>query len=186
MWGISLWSAAKIKGKRKKLKQTLIKTYWKIPFWDSNLQLLFLWMPWYIAGARASAATILRFEDHQVWIYKLENHNKCTNSFASVHICIWFSVKMYKKTINTFSVRNVWVDNSMNMCVSKGFMMNRTQTIALTHCGLVMSWRLRSGSMLAQVIACCQLVPSYYLNQCWLIISGVLWHSTVNNHEPNP
>ena len=31
--------------------------------------------------------------------------------------------------------------------------------------------RHRSGSTLAQVIACCLTAPSYYLNQCWLIIS---------------
>ena len=32
-------------------------------------------------------------------------------------------------------------------------------------------WRQRSGSTLAQVMACCLTAPSYYLNQCWLIIS---------------
>ena len=35
----------------------------------------------------------------------------------------------------------------------------------------------RSGSTLAQVMACCLTVPSHYLNQCWLIISEVQWHS---------
>ena len=30
--------------------------------------------------------------------------------------------------------------------------------------------RQRSGSILAQVMACCLLAPSHYLNQCWLII----------------
>ena len=38
-------------------------------------------------------------------------------------------------------------------------------------------WRQRSGSTLAQVMACCLAAPSHYLNQCWLIISEVLWHS---------
>ena len=32
-------------------------------------------------------------------------------------------------------------------------------------------WRHRSGSTLAQVMACCLTAPSHYLNQCWLIIS---------------
>ena len=31
----------------------------------------------------------------------------------------------------------------------------------------------RSGSTLAQVMACCLMAPSYYLNQCWLFISEV-------------
>ena len=33
-------------------------------------------------------------------------------------------------------------------------------------------------STLAQVMACCLTAPSHYLNQCWLIISKVLWHSS--------
>ena len=38
-------------------------------------------------------------------------------------------------------------------------------------------WRQRSWSTLAQVMACCLTAPSHYLNQCWLIISEVQWHS---------
>ena len=37
-------------------------------------------------------------------------------------------------------------------------------------------WRQRSGSTLAQIMACCLTAPSHYLNQCWLIISEVRWH----------
>ena len=39
-------------------------------------------------------------------------------------------------------------------------------------------WCWRSWSTLVQVMACCLTAPSYYLNQCWLIISKVLWHSS--------
>ena len=39
-------------------------------------------------------------------------------------------------------------------------------------------WRWRSWSTVAQVMACCLTAPSHYLNQCWLIISKVLWHSS--------
>ena len=38
-------------------------------------------------------------------------------------------------------------------------------------------WRLRSGTTLAQVMACCLTAPSHYLNQCWLTINFVQWHS---------
>ena len=38
-------------------------------------------------------------------------------------------------------------------------------------------WRHGSRSTLAQVMACCLTAPSHYLNQCWLIISEVQWHS---------
>ena len=39
-------------------------------------------------------------------------------------------------------------------------------------------WRHRSGSTLAQVMACCLTAPSHYLNQCWPIISKVELHSS--------
>ena len=42
-------------------------------------------------------------------------------------------------------------------------------------------WQQRSGSTLAQVMACCLMAPSHYLNQCWLIISEVQWHSYQGN-----
>ena len=39
-------------------------------------------------------------------------------------------------------------------------------------------WHWRSWSTLVQVMACCLTAPSHYLNQCWLMISKVLWHSS--------
>ena len=42
-------------------------------------------------------------------------------------------------------------------------------------------WRHKSGSTLAQVMACCLPAPSHYLNQCWLIIRKVQWHPSENN-----
>ena len=38
-------------------------------------------------------------------------------------------------------------------------------------------WQHRSGSTLAQVMACCLTASSHYLNQRWLI-SEALWHSS--------
>ena len=38
-------------------------------------------------------------------------------------------------------------------------------------------WRQRSGSTLAQVMACCLTAPSRYLHQCWLTISEDQTHS---------
>ena len=37
--------------------------------------------------------------------------------------------------------------------------------------------RHRSGSTFAQIMACCLTTPSHCLDQCWLIIDWVLWHS---------
>ena len=39
-------------------------------------------------------------------------------------------------------------------------------------------WRWRSWSTLVQLMSCCLTAPSHYLNQCWLIISQVMWHSS--------
>ena len=44
-------------------------------------------------------------------------------------------------------------------------------------------WRHRSGLTLAQVMAWCFTVPSHYLNQCWLSISKVQWHSSEGNSQ---
>ena len=39
-------------------------------------------------------------------------------------------------------------------------------------------WRQWFWTTLAQVMACCLTAPNHYLNQCWLIIRGVLWHTS--------
>ena len=39
-------------------------------------------------------------------------------------------------------------------------------------------WWHGTRSTLAQVMACCLTAPSHYLNQCWLIIGEVPWHSS--------
>ena len=45
-------------------------------------------------------------------------------------------------------------------------------------------WWHRSGSTWAQVMACCLMAPSHYLNQCWLIISKVQLHSSEGTFIP--
>ena len=42
-------------------------------------------------------------------------------------------------------------------------------------------WWQRSGSTMAQVMACCLTAPSHHLNQCWLVIMKVKWHSSEGN-----
>ena len=54
--------------------------------------------------------------------------------------------------------------------------------IQLTHCVLVTAiWPHRSGSTLAKVMAWCLMAPSHYLNQCWLLICGVIWQLPERN-----
>ena len=47
------------------------------------------------------------------------------------------------------------------------------------------TWRQRSRSTLAQLMACCLTAPIHYLNQCWLNISEALRHSTENDFTRN-
>ena len=44
-------------------------------------------------------------------------------------------------------------------------------------------WWHRSGSTLAYLMACCLTAPSHYLNQHWLVIKGLLWH-THGSYKP--
>ena len=44
-----------------------------------------------------------------------------------------------------------------------------------------MIWHHITWSILVQVMACCLTAPSHYPNQCWLLISVVLWHSPESN-----
>ena len=46
--------------------------------------------------------------------------------------------------------------------------------------GCYISW-----SALIQIMACCLMAPSHYLNQCRLITSEVLWHSTESHSAWN-
>ena len=46
-------------------------------------------------------------------------------------------------------------------------------------------WRHRSGSTLAQVMACCLTVLSHYLHHCWLIISKVHLYPVKGNFTRN-
>ena len=46
-------------------------------------------------------------------------------------------------------------------------------------------WCHRTSSTLVDVMACCLMAPSHYINQCLLIISGVLWQSPEGNCTEN-
>ena len=43
-------------------------------------------------------------------------------------------------------------------------------------------WQHTAGSTLAQVMACCLMAPSHYLNQCWLVITKIQWRQF---HKPS-
>ena len=42
-------------------------------------------------------------------------------------------------------------------------------------------WWHRSVSIVVQLMACCLMPPSHYLNQCWLTVNKVMWHLSESN-----
>ena len=49
---------------------------------------------------------------------------------------------------------------------------------------LSITFAYRFGSTLDQVMVCCLMAPSHYLDQCWLVIGEVLWE--FHNGCPQP
>ena len=54
-----------------------------------------------------------------------------------------------------------------------------------TDCGLLTIWCHRSGLTLAGAMACCLAAPSQLSNQCWLIISELMWDSAEGKFTRN-
>ena len=105
---------------------------------------------------------------------------------------VWISIIISLNYLPTYSINNiVAVVQIMAWCWPDGKPLSRTIMVSLltqicvTRSQWVNSlgpsdaiWRWRSWSKLVQVMACCLAAPSHYLNQCWLITSKVLWHSS--------
>ena len=70
---------------------------------------------------------------------------------------------------------NAWICNYMNIKMWLINTMWPSDTI----------WWNITGSTLAQVMACCLTASSHYPNQCWLLISEILWHSPQSNVTAN-
>ena len=97
---------------------------------------------------------------------------------------VWYEITYPFPNFNSCTVEvQEWLSNSSRtLCQSDNFI--------LVHYDWMMSmvfnslgpsdaiWHWRSWSTLVQVIACCLTAPSRHLNQCWLIISKVQWHSS--------
>ena len=76
----------------------------------------------------------------------------------------------------TFSKENAF----HNVCCKMQANLLRPKCVNTLWPSEAMWWHV-SVAMLDQVMVCCLTAPSHYLNQCWLIIKGVLWHSPDSN-----
>ena len=81
-------------------------------------------------------------------------------------------------------------DSNLTASVSATILWNQFENYTLKINSLWPSdtiWPHRSWSTLAQVMACCLMAPSYYLNQCWLIIITDQWqgqlHQRYSSHQ---
>ena len=95
------------------------------------------------------------YEKH--FVMRIRCHLYAFISYSSVELKLWFNPKsLAKQALNSLS--SLLGLNSLRPSDA--------------------IWRQWSWTTLAQVMACCLTAPSHYLNQCWLIIRGVLWHTS--------
>ena len=87
---------------------------------------------------------------------------------------------------NLKSKKNYIIINKILCCRTYSYVANEavSRTSGLHFSVIVYSlwpcdaiWRPRSGSKLAQVMACCLTEPNHYLNQSWPITNAIAWHS---------
>ena len=70
----------------------------------------------------------------------------------------------------------LWVLSNVT-CIKSIF-----STTALTHCGLVVAYGdIDLWSTMSLVMAGCLTAPNHCLNQCWLVIRKLQWHSSWSN-----
>ena len=92
----------------------------------------------------------------------------------SQYICHWLSMQM----------RWLLVVSYLLSCYCHPYKKNiiYDHSDGLINCGLLLLYGdKRFGSTLAQMIDWYLMVPSLYLHQYWLIIKGVIWHSSESN-----
>ena len=92
-----------------------------------------------------------------------------------IHICLYM-YHLQNSVYKALTHVSPWTKRPpFHWCIYLALGVN--ELINIIHCGLiVLSMWQRFGSTLAQVMACCLMAPSHYLNQCWLVIHDVLWH----------
>ena len=117
---------------------------------------------WCMEGVSSSVinddpSELIRFEKTSIWICILWHclTLKCRKFLKLFPTEVWYILH---------NQRHVWCRSESGARATAGI--NSLRPTDAT-------WRHRSGSTLAQVMACCLTAPSHYLLPCWLIISKV-------------
>ena len=115
---------------------------------------------------RGSAWYECKYPGDNIWVIKL-NHAK----FCIIYREIDTPVSICTYSFPTMYMYRVPLTGSVLIFITKGKI--RSDVI----------WQRRSGSTLAQAMACCRTTPSHYLNQFWLLITDVLCYSSESNAQ---
>ena len=104
------------------------------------------------------------FQCHDVFMYPVFAKQSSPAYFAVFTYTYWNGLEQ------------IWEDMCHSPMASRAIINTTSQFNSLGSSDAI--WWQKSGSTLTQVMACCLTAPSHYLNQCWLIISKVEWHSS--------
>ena len=168
---------------RRALWHALNKCVWFINFVEPSVRrpeysgrnMLISWLP---------MAWLLQPPGHQQQWYWLSRINNwllfIKNDFNHQH---HLSFKKWHKNHDLMQERCNSIDNTLELypfCINHQNMNNCLCFLnSLWPSDTI--WPHKSGSTLAQVMACCLMAPSHYRIQCWLTISKVQWHSSECN-----
>ena len=96
-----------------------------------------------------------------------------------IHICIIMAHKVIKRCTLISSVTARAGDSCQTCAIENWSAYTCTSAVSSfdTLWPSDAMWWHRTGSTLAQVMACCLTAPSHYLNKYWFINSKVSWHS---------
>ena len=96
-------------------------------------------------------------------------------NMSILHLTLTFTLKrVYQRVIQLFKKKYFFAETTLQffkeVCLGHGFQHTNFHINSLWPSDAI--WPQRSWSTLAQVMACCLMAPSHYLNQCWLTISN--------------
>ena len=137
--------------------------------WFNKKIYCFLWMDTYEIRTNSHRETVdlflLMTNEYWFWWWHFDSHNLTQTTVLYQYSCTLWIPEEIVYCISVVRSREIWQSSPALDSLWP------SDTI----------WRHKSGSTLAQVMACCLMAPSHYLNQCWLIISKVQWHSSQCN-----
>ena len=163
-------------------------------FYQLNGGCVFLSLPFCIFGQNLSVSTVSLKLSRMGFTFVYSNelmHSKQVNYTSDDFVCFVWSVLAHQLNRKAWCLHALTGNSklcilysiSQDLCTRFAFccVLFILSSISLLLNSLWQSDAIRRQGtewILAQVMACCLTAPSHYLNQCWLIISKVTWHSS--------